>query len=430
MKRRLQVIHYPIFGGPHNEALRLAAPLAERGWETTVLIPDEPGNALSRLQDGGVDVVTMPLGRVRALKDPAAHVRFLGGFIPQINAIRRLIRERQITLVQIGGLVNPHAAIAARLEGVPVVWQVVDTRTPQVLRRAMVPVVTRLADTVLSTGRLTAAAHPGLEAMGDRLIPFFPPVDCAAFAPRPELRDEVRAEWGIDSSRPVMGAVGNINPMKGIEYLIEATAKIANLPARPRLVLAGSEYDSHTGYSQRLRSLIAALGLSEGDDVLFLGGRSDIERQLQGFDVMVMGSVPMSEGTPTSILEAAACGIPAVATSVGGVSEIIEDGVTGYTVPPLDPAALAAAVERVLGDPARRAAMGAAARKAAVERFDVEVCAETHIQAFAQALAHRTAGKSRQSRVQTEPVLISSDLKASSEGIAEPHHLPRAKKAS
>jgi glycosyltransferase involved in cell wall biosynthesis len=387
--RRLQVIHYPTFGGPHNEALRLAAPLAKRGWETTVLIPDEPGNALARLQDGGVDVVTMPLGRLRALKDPAAHVRFLGGLLPQIHAIRQLIRERQIALVQIGGLVNPHAAIAARLEGVPVVWQVVDTRTPQLLRRAMVPVVKRLADTVLSTGRLTTAAHPGLEAMGERLIPFFPPVDCAAFAPRPELRDEVRAEWGINGSRPVMGAVGNINPMKGIEYLIEATAKIANLPERPRLVLAGSEYESHTGYSQRLRDLIVDLGLTEGDDVLFLGGRSDIERQLQGFDVMVMGSVPMSEGTPTSILEAAACGIPAVATRVGGVSEIIEDGVTGYVVPPLDPAALAAAVERVLGDPARRTAMGVAARKAAAERYDVEVCAQTHLEAFEAAIEHK-----------------------------------------
>jgi hypothetical protein len=110
--RPLSIIHYPVFGGPHNQALRLAGPLRRLGVKTTVLLPDEPGNAASRLQAAGVDVITVPLHRVRATANPAAHLRFAVRFWPEIDAVRRVIRERRIDLVQIGGLINPHGAIA------------------------------------------------------------------------------------------------------------------------------------------------------------------------------------------------------------------------------------------------------------------------------------------------------------------------------
>src|SRR5947207_12824700 len=95
-KRCLFVIHYPVFGGPHNQALRLAPALRSLGWEMIVLIPDEPGNAAERLRAAGVQTVEAPLGRLRASGDPRLHLRFVGGFYPEIRRIRSLIRQLQI----------------------------------------------------------------------------------------------------------------------------------------------------------------------------------------------------------------------------------------------------------------------------------------------------------------------------------------------
>ncbi len=118
---------------------------------------------------------------------------------------------------------------------------------------------------------------------------------------------------------------------------------------------------------------------------------------------------------PTVILEAMACGVPVVATDVGAVREVVEDGVTGFVVPPLDPQAIAHATLRLLDDAELRARMGEAARRRAVERYDVEVCADTHVQAFEAAIAHhrlrRAVDFDGESRP-VEPVRDASDLRA------------------
>ena len=90
----LYVIHYPFFGGPQNQALRTAKPLPARGVNTIVVLPDEPGNAAERLRSEGIEVLTLPLHRLRAVRDPTIQARFLGGLPREVIAIRRLIRDR------------------------------------------------------------------------------------------------------------------------------------------------------------------------------------------------------------------------------------------------------------------------------------------------------------------------------------------------
>ena len=351
LMRLLYVIHFPIFGGPHNLAHRLAAPLRERGWETTVLMPDEPGNAAERLRAGGVDVVTLPLHRVRATANPLVHLRFAVGLIPEVRAIRRLIRERGIDLVQIGGLVNPHAAIAARLEGVPVVWQLLDTRAPRPVAILAMTFVRRLADAVMSTGQSVFSAHPGTGPLDDRLVLFFPPVEVDTFRPGRGDRAAVRADWGVPDDAPVVGCVANVNPQKGIVDLVRAFALVRDRVPDARLVLVGAEHDTHVGYSAEVRAAIAEGGLVEGRDVLFVGARFDLERQLSGFDVFAFAPVPRGEGITTAVLEAMASGLPVVTTAVAGLPEAIDNGVSGRLVPPHDPPALSRAIVEILTDP-------------------------------------------------------------------------------
>jgi glycosyltransferase involved in cell wall biosynthesis/ubiquinone/menaquinone biosynthesis C-methylase UbiE/uncharacterized protein YbaR (Trm112 family) len=385
--RALCVIHFPIFGGPHNLVHRLSAPLRAHGWETTVLLPDEPGNAAERLRADGVDVVTMPLHRLRATVNPLVHVRFVAGFVPEVRAIRRLIRERKIDLVQIGGLVNPHAAIAARLEHIPVVWQLLDTRAPWAVALGAMTFVRQLADAVMSTGRSVASAHPGSAALEDRLVLFFPPVDVDAFRPGREDRAAVRADWRVPVDAPVVGCVANVNPQKGIVDLVRAFTLVRDRIPSARLVLVGAEHPTHVAYSAEVRDAIAQGGLLEGRDVMFVGARFDLERQLTGFDVFAFAAVPRGEGITTAVLEAMATGLPVVTTAVAGLPEAIEDGVNGRLVPPLDPPALARAIVEILTDPVLAARLSKAARSRAVERFATGRCVDDHLTAYGMALA-------------------------------------------
>lgn len=386
--RVLFVIHHAVFGGPHNQALRLAGPLRERGYETVVLLPDMPGDAPERLAAAGIAVERVSLHSLRARPDPFLQARFAARFLPEVLAIRRCIRDHGIDVVQVGGLVNPHAAFAARAEGVPVVWQLLDTRAPRPVAWAAMLWVRALATVIMPTGRKVLSAFPGWRRAASRVVPFLPPVDTDAFRPQPGLRAEVRQEWGIPAGLPVVGTVANVNPQKGVATLIEAFGRVRREVPDARLVIVGAEYDSHRGYSAKLRLRLAELGFGEGTDVHFLGARRDIERQLQGFDLFALASVPRSEGIPTVLLEAMSCGLPVVATDVGGVAEAVEDGVTGLVVPPLDEEAFAAAVLRILRDPIRSAALGRAGRQQALERFSVGRCADVHAHAYGVAL-HR-----------------------------------------
>ena len=172
--RVLSVVHYPVFGGPQNRNMRIAPLLREAGIELTVLLPDGPGDAADHIRAAGVEVVTMPLDRVRNLANVPANIRLLARLRQQISAIRALVQEREFAVVLINGLLNPHGALAAP-EGTGVVWQLLDMYQPHVVRRALMPLVLRRSDVVMTAGMEVAAAHPGAEGLGDRLIAFFPP---------------------------------------------------------------------------------------------------------------------------------------------------------------------------------------------------------------------------------------------------------------
>jgi len=396
----LFVIHYPVFGGPHNQALLLARSLARKGVEMTVLLPDEPGNAADRLRAADVDVVTMPLHRVRAAPHPAHQLRFLLGLRREVSAIRRLIRERGIDVVQLGGLVNPHAAIAARQEHTAIVWQLLDTRAPMTLRRIMMPLVLRLSDMVMTTGRAVADVHPGAARLGERLEPFYPPVEPEIFSAAHADRDTAREQLGFAPDDVVLVSIGNLNPQKGHEHLIRAVAVARRTRPEIKIVIVGASHATHRAYEDGLHRLAGELELEIGEDVVFAGALSDVRPALAAADVFVLASVPRSEGAPTAILEAMMMELPVVATDVGAVREVVDDGWTGFVVPPLDAQALADAILRLLGDDEARASFGTRGRARAIERFSAEECARVHLKAYEYVLRKRRPARTANATAQ------------------------------
>ena len=112
----------------------------------------------------------------------------------------------------------------------------------------------------------------------------------------------------------------------------------------------------------------AELQCAQAAGVHLLGVRDDMEDLYAAMDLFVLGSY--REGVPRAAMEASAMGVPVIATDVRGCRQVVDDGVTGLLVPPRDSTRLADAVDRLVGDPAHRAAMGAAARRKAVVEFD------------------------------------------------------------
>lgn len=388
----LIVIHGPTFGGAHNQALRLADPLRRIGVRTIVVLNDQAIAAKDRLLEGGIEVLTMPLVRPRASLRPEPHLRLAAGFLKDVQNLRHLMQRLKPDIVQIESVLTPQAAIAARLERVPVVCQLIDTRPPRLVRQLLAPLAVSLSDVIMTTGSRVADMYPGVRSMGDRLIPFIPPVDLSSFRPSLDGRVAARHALGVKSDQEVViGALGNRNPQKGYEYLIRAVALVIERHPTVCLRIIGNRTLGHGDYERRLVRLLDAAGISR-QAVQSLPAGLAVADALNAFDVMALSSRPNSEGIPTVVLEAMACGVPVVATDVGSVREVVDDGITGFVVPSQEPGSMSHALCRIVEDEPLRHRMSQGAH-AAAKNWGVAACARTHEAAYALARLPRVAPK-------------------------------------
>jgi glycosyltransferase involved in cell wall biosynthesis len=189
------------------------------------------------------------------------------------------------------------------------------------------------------------------------------------------------ARLGLAPGTPVIGNIAALAPHKDQHNLLGAAAALARRLPAARWVVFGEGERRGALEAERHR-----LGL---DEVVLLPGFVErVEEAVALLSVFVLSSY--LEGLGTSVLDAQAAGIPVVATAVGGVPEMIEDGVTGWLVPPRDPEALAAAVEDALARPAEAARRAAAARRT-VERFAISRTVALTEAAYAEVLAERAS---------------------------------------
>lgn len=190
-------------------------------------------------------------------------------------------------------------------------------------------------------------------------------------------RDGVRSELGIEAAAPVVGTVSNFRKEKALEDMVRAAAVVRRTVPDVRFVLVGAGPTE-----SRVRALASQLGLR--DTVIFAGYRPDAPRVVTSFDVFTMSSI--HEGLSIALVEALALGKPAVVTDAGGLSEVVEDGVQGYVVPPRDPSALAARVVSLLCSPYDRQRLGDAARVRA-RQFDIRSAVRRMEDVYAELLA-------------------------------------------
>jgi glycosyltransferase involved in cell wall biosynthesis len=273
---------------------------------------------------------------------------------------------------------TPKPGIYGRLGGraarVPVVVNTVHglyaTAEDSRARRAAVYGLERLAatcsDAELVQNEEDLSTLAALHVPADRLHLLGNGIDLDRFAPGPKARaarGRVRAELGVDDTTVVVGAVGRLVWEKGYGELFAAAEQLRRSCPEVTVIVAGP---SEPGKADGIGP--AALAAAESSGVQFLGHRRDVEDLYAACDIYVLAS--HREGFPRSAMEAAAMGLPIVATDIRGCRQVVEQGATGLLVPPRDAVALTDAVARLAADPGLRSSMGRRAASKAKREFD------------------------------------------------------------
>jgi L-malate glycosyltransferase len=190
---------------------------------------------------------------------------------------------------------------------------------------------------------------------------------------------DLHAELWLPHHAPVVGNVAALVPHKGQRHLIDAAAIVVQKVPDARFVIAG-EGELRAALEREIRD-------RHLEKHVFLAGfRPDVLSVHKAFDIFVMSSV--TEGLGTSLLDAMACAKPVVATTAGGMPEVVVDGRTGLLVPPRDHQAMAAGIVRLLGDARLREAMGAAGQARVRERFSADRMVRDTLQVYQRVARH------------------------------------------
>jgi glycosyltransferase involved in cell wall biosynthesis len=383
--RILNVLFEERFGGPQNEVLQVTPGLTAKAIETLVAVPLGEPLFAQRMRKSGINFVELSLVRPRHSLNPLPNLQFFGRFWPNVLTLRRLIKRHRIDLVHTNGFLYLQAALAARLARVPLVWCLNDVYTPAPFRIALLPFVQKLSTRVRAVSRAVAQYYfPRNPSLDGRLDVVYPPVDVNAF----HLQTNgslVRQELGVPQGVPLIGSVGNLDPGKGFEFLLQAAPRILTHYPDARFIIIGAKLANRGNYFKMLTSLVDNLSLQ--DSVKFLGYRSDIPRLMSAMNIYLHPSE--FESVAMAVLEASAAGRPVVACSVGGVPEVVQNGVTGILVKKRDPEAIAETVLGMLRDPGAACDMGREGARRMREYFSLEQCVNGHVRIYEAALDRR-----------------------------------------
>jgi len=325
---------------------------AERYRALVVLAEDGP--LAADLRAAGVEVLVRPLAVLRrALMSPRGVGQVARALAADAHGLGRLARARGVALVHTNTSVTLGGAAAARVARVPHVWHV---REIYAGFERWWPGYRRLL--------LTADALPCVSAATARQFDGAPQVsvlhDGLATALDGAEPGAARAALGLPADAFVVAVLGRISGWKGQDVLVRALGQPA-LADRPEVValVAGEPWRGEERHLRELHETAARLGVTAR--LHHVGFRDDVATVYGAADVVAVPS-KQPDPFPNAAIEALAAGCCVVASGHGGLSELVRDGETGVLVAPGDPLALADALAALRGAPARRAALGAAAR--------------------------------------------------------------------
>ncbi|WP_240048431.1 glycosyltransferase family 4 protein [Crenalkalicoccus roseus] len=368
----LQVLPALDAGGVERGTLEIAEALAAGGFRA--LVASSGGALVPALERLGARHVTLPL----ASKNPLAVWR-------NAAALAALIRREEVRIVHARSRAPAWSALlAARRTGARLVTTYHGTYNEGLPGKRLYNSVMVRGERVIAISDFIAAhirSRHGTDPARIRVIPRG--VDPGRFDPAavdPARVAALRAAWGVPEGRPVVMLPGRLTRWKGGRVLVEAMAR---LPEGPLALLVG-DARGREGFRAELETLIAARGL-EGR-VRLVGHAEDMPAALLLAEVVVHASTD-PEAFGRTVIEAQAMQRPVIAADLGAPRETVEETVTGWRVPPGDPAALAQAIGWVLAlPPAERAAVGRRARERVLARYTTRAMQQATLAVYRELL--------------------------------------------
>lgn len=329
----------------------------------TVFVWDGPMAEAERRRGGCVEIDRFAWWTMR---EPSLWYwkNLLGGGLPRVLRLARRIRRRGIRLVYTNTATLFEPALAARWAGVPHVWHVHEVMNAAHLGRCLLPLGTirrligRLSERVVFESQAARNCCPEIGPEKARVVYNSVRLDGA---PLPEPA-AARCALGLPADAFIIAWIGRLSERKAPLLLAEALARMH--AHRKSVAVVAGEGPLHAALAGRAKSLAL------GDRLRIVPFQDDVRPLLAAADVLALTSREESFGLV--LAEAADCGRGAVATRTQGPAEIVVDGQTGLLVPPDDPPALAAALDRLADDPARCRALGQSAARRAAELFSAE----------------------------------------------------------
>jgi glycosyltransferase involved in cell wall biosynthesis len=271
---------------------------------------------------------------------------------------------------------NFQTARAAHLFDGPFVWHFNDTLTPWPINKIAGQLAARWADEIVVSADAVRDHFfsPEIETQT-----IYPPVDLDKFDPEkyPNGESKLRQELDLNDTDPIIGTIGNVNPAKGHQYLLEAVPNVLEKFPEAKFLIVGSKLESQKQYFEELQETVDRLGIE--DAVQFTGWRSDVPELLSLFDLFVLPSV--TEACPVVVLEAMAMRCPVVATNVGGVKEQIPSEDYGWIIPPRMPEVMGGAIIEALST---QTISGCDTRKRSKQVFSRMNCVKEHISTYCE----------------------------------------------
>ncbi len=367
--RSRTVLHLIDTGGPGGAEtifLNLVTRLDPERWRSIAVVPERDW-LFDAVRRAGMEPILVPT-------DGSFDVKYL-------LRLATLARSRRVDLIQTHLLTTGvYGSVVGRMLRLPVVCTFhgeVDLETADRRAGAKLRIIAHPRNRVVFVSEPLRRAFLDRHGMRAHTLVVPNGVEFSAVEQEPKAR--VGQALGIDADELVIGAVGNIRHAKDYPLLLKAIALLRPRVQGVRLVVVG--HAMGTLYDRLLR-LRSELGLD--DVVLFTGFREDVTELMGGFDIYVLSS--SAEGFSLSTVQAMACALPVVATRCGGPEAIIEHGVSGVLVENGSAEALAAALEALIMDPERRAALGRAGREHARRRFTMDAMIRGYEEVYEEAL--------------------------------------------
>lgn len=366
------------FGGPQARITLVAEALKQYGIETYVAYSrDDADKFCDKLAQK--EIPNFPLNVTRLSKEKKVFIRYILCFLTDIYNLHSLFKKNQFDIIHINGSYQLKGPLAAKMAGIPVVWHLNDTNSPNLLQKVFSVIARSCATGFIVAGKKVYNYYLRDTELAEKpFVEIHAPVDVSLFDPRTVEPDQrlVAAE-GIR-----ILTVCNIAPPKGLDYFVKMAFLLNQNYDKLSFFVGGPVYSSQQKYFKILKAYIAT---KEVKNLTFLGRVDNVASTLQGADIFVFSS--LAEASPTVIWEAMAMGKAIVTTDVGSISQYIKDGISGFIVPVKDTSALTEKVKILIADSALRERMGREAWAVAKARLGISNAAERHANFYRQILA-------------------------------------------